>query len=618
MSRKASKYPLLVLCSVLVLSSAPAPAVERWTVGTEDRAWEGEAGHFVSLDDTTEVGWLQPIFLENQNLSLGAVDRGGWITSDLHRGTNLMSGIINGNHDVAFPDLSDRIVQARENQLDRDVTLILDLGAAFGVDSLSFYPRSGVEQTFMRGYQAWVHDGFGIDQLDPPASSNEGLYSFVQDWNLVGEQFPTREPYARLKIPLQFVRFVAISDTISLPDPTLWEIDELEVWGNGYAATAQFESKVIDLGDRANFGRVTWSATSDIGSSIQIRTRTGQTPDTFIYHRLTGLGLTGESQVTKAEYDKLRPTEKGSIEADTQNWTPWSAPYPATGNEPLINSGPARYFQFSIDFFSTLPLARTKIDSLALEFSTPLFGREFLAELTPQTVVPGEPTLFTYAVRAALDEGDTGFDALEVSTPLAATIQNVKIDGTDIDFSREVRDDGFVVRFPDTPITEHGTLLEVDFETTVLVYGTRFTGKVFNTNRESDLPQLVRAGDATRDISTNDLLVTWSLDQSLLASVKKSRGVVTPNGDGINDTVDISYSLLQVIESIEVSVEIYDLLGRRIWQHIREQSNGQYVVSWQGDDDSGQVVSPGIYVYQVLAKASTGTQTQIGILGVAY
>ncbi|MDA0711706.1 MAG: gliding motility-associated C-terminal domain-containing protein, partial [bacterium] len=617
MSKNPSAYPLLVLCGVLALFGHQASASERWTIGTEERPWGEEAGHLVSLDHTTDMGWLQPIFVENQNLSLGAIDRGGWITSDLHRGTNLLPGIINGNHNVAFPDLSNRVVQARENQLDRDVTLILDIGAAFGVDSISFYPRTGVERTFMRGYQVWVHDGFGIDELAPPTNSIEGLYSFVKEWNLVGEQFPTREPFARLKIPLQFVRFVAISDTISLPDPTLWEIDELEVWGNGYSATGQFESKVIDLGDRANFGRIIWSATSDSGSSIQIRTRTGQTPDTFIYHRLTGLGLTGERQVSKAEYDKLRPTEKGSIEDDTQNWTPWSAPYPNTGTEPLINSGPARYFQFSIDFRSTFPLARTKIDSLAIEFSTPLFGREFLAEFAPQVVVPGEPTLFTYAVRAALDEGDTGFDALDISTPLAADVKNVSIDNADIAFDLEVRDDGFIVRFPDTPITKHGTLLKVTFEATVLVYGTRFVGKVFNTNRESDLPQLVKAGDATRDISTNDLLVTWHLDQSLLASVDVSRPIMTPNGDGINDAVDISYSLLQVIKPIEVAVEIYDLSGRRIWQHVQEQSNGQYVVSWQGIGDSGQVVSPGLYVYRIVANASTGIQHRTGTLGIA-
>ena len=93
---------------------------------------------------------------------------------------------------------------------------------------------------------------------------------------------------------------------------------------------------------------------------------------------------------------------------------------------------------------------------------------------------------------------------------------------------------------------------------------------------------------------------------------------MTPNGDGINDAVDISYSLLQVIKPIEVAVEIYDLSGRRIWQHVQEQSNGQYVVSWQGIGDSGQVVSPGLYVYRIVANASTGIQHRTGTLGIAY
>jgi len=618
MVRGAVKYFLpLVWVATLVFGSTRSQAVEQWTVGTAQRSWEEVGGTSVGVDDTTEVGWIQPVFIVSQNLSLDALDRGGWIVADLYRGTNLLSGIINGNHTIAFPDLSDRNVENREGNLNRDVTLVIDLGATFGVDSLSIYPRQE-DDRFMKGYQIWVNDGFDLGDLDPLLPNNAGFFSFVKDWTLVAEEFPASNPFVQAKIPLQFVRYIALSDTISLPDPTLWEIDEFEVWGNGYAATAQFESQVIDLEAKANFGDFIWSAASDAGSAMQIRTRTGQTPDTFIYHRLTGLGLTGETQVSRTDYDKLRSTERGSVQPDTEKWVPWSAPYPATGREPLINAGPARYFQFKIDFLSNSPIARTRVDSLALQFSAPLFGREFLAELTPQIVVPGEPTQFTYAVRAVLDDGDGGIDALEIATPLRPEVKDVRLNGASISFDPEVRDDGFTVRFADDRISAHGTLLEVTFEAAALVYGTRFVGRVFDTRRADDLPQLVRAGNATRAIDTDDLLVKWSLDRSLLAAVELSQALVTPNGDGVNDAVHISYSLLQIIDPIEVLVEIYDLSGRRVWQRVQTQVNGQYAVSWEGVDEAGVVVAPGVYIFRVVAEAATGRHVRIGTVGVVY
>ena len=610
------KYSLLLPmgCALLLFAESTLGAA-RWTVGTADRPWSA-AGSFERLDDTAEEGWLQPVFVSNQNLSLSSMDRGGWVDSDFRIGVELLPKIINGDHSAAFPDLSDRNVKRRVNKADLPVTLILDLGGPFGVDSLSFYPREGLEQAFMRGYQVWVHDGVGLDELKLPLGGH--WFNVVKDWKLVAEKAQTDNPFAHIKLPLQVVRYVAISDTISLPDPTLWEIDELEVWGNGYALVGHYESDVIDLGDRASLGNLTWSALSDSDNALLIRTRTGQTEDPFVYHRLTGLGLAGEERVTRAQYKKLRPTEKGSIQPDTENWSGWSAPYPPTGEEPLIALAPAQYVQFRIDFQSFSPLSRSRIDSLSVGFSTPLFGREFIAELTPQQVVPGKKTAFTYAVRAILEPEDEGIDGLQVATPLPAAIKEVRINGSPVEYSEDVRADGFAVSFPENRITEHATLLEVDFDAEVLVYGTRFTGRVFDTKREGDIPQIIVPGDATPDIDTDDLLVKWDLDRSLLASVEISQRHLTPNGDGVNDAVEISYRLLQVIQSIQVSVEIFDLSGQRIWHRSAEQANGQYTISWQGFDDAGQVVPPGLYVYQLVADADQGSNVYVGTLAVVY
>ena len=181
-----------------------------------------------------------------------------------------------------------------------------------------------------------------------------------------------------------------------------------------------------------------------------------------------------------------------------------------------------------------------------------------------------------------------------------------------------MREDGFEVFFPANRISEHATLLEVDFDAKVLVYGTRFTGRVLDSGKEGDLPQIITPGDATPDIATNDLLVKWDLDRSLIGSVEVSSQYLTPNGDGVNDRIEISYSLLQVISEIGVALEVFDLSGRPIWQQSAEQANGEYAISWNGVDDVGQVVPPGVYVYRLLVDADRGSNLHMGTLAVIY
>jgi len=51
-----------------------------------------------------------------------------------------------------------------------------------------------------------------------------------------------------------------------------------------------------------------------------------------------------------------------------------------------------------------------------------------------------------------------------------------------------------------------------------------------------------------------------------------------------------------------VSLKIYNLLGQEIRTLVeREQSPGDYQVIWDGKNNAGQIVSGGIYFYQLKA-----------------
>lgn len=69
------------------------------------------------------------------------------------------------------------------------------------------------------------------------------------------------------------------------------------------------------------------------------------------------------------------------------------------------------------------------------------------------------------------------------------------------------------------------------------------------------------------------------------ADLRPRRKILTPNGDGVNDTVDFSGIAAD-------GVHLFDLNGRRV----RDLSVGNLV--WDGRDDEGRVVESGLYLYQ--------------------
>jgi len=66
----------------------------------------------------------------------------------------------------------------------------------------------------------------------------------------------------------------------------------------------------------------------------------------------------------------------------------------------------------------------------------------------------------------------------------------------------------------------------------------------------------------------------------------------------------ISYSIAKSAvggRSSAISLKVYDLTGRLVRTLVdRSQEPGYYKVSWDGRDDSGKQVAPGIYFYKLI------------------
>ena len=77
-----------------------------------------------------------------------------------------------------------------------------------------------------------------------------------------------------------------------------------------------------------------------------------------------------------------------------------------------------------------------------------------------------------------------------------------------------------------------------------------------------------------------------------------------------NPTTNIVY---QLKEKSNVTVEIFDILGRRIAALINNQiqSPGRYTISWNGENSHGSKVSTGVYLYRIRANRFVDTKKMI-------
>ena len=253
-----------------------------------------------------------------------------------------------------------------------------------------------------------------------------------------------------------------------------------------------------------------------------------------------------------------------------------------------------------------------------------------------------EEVSFTFAVRTTMGTDDLrGFDTVVINTPArvssidavqiidgagAVVAEHQNLDAASGDFAiAEVTDDHFAVRFP--VVTDDQTEVHIRFQTNVLTYSTNFTAAARLTT-EPGAAQVIDPGNVAflgtgdEDAFSGTTVLSPSVlaEGQLLDQVQVAPNPFTPNGDGINDESIIYYSLLSLSTPRPIEVALYDLSGRRVRiLFAGEEANGRYTdKAWDGRDDQGQPVPPGLYVARVFVSGDSGDAEQSRVVGVAY
>lgn len=620
------------------LAAGKGGAVEIYRLGGEDVPRPSQAGvnfHQLSWSDFEEeqsldagalaAGTLRPIFLTPAtNIALTSADRRGGpyvrvsgVAS--YSITDLSKNMIDADRATFWEwveGIQSRFTGQRYLETRR---ITMDLGGLFFVNRV----RIVAAESGLYPDKLDVTADLGVQKKD----NVSGYGAARLGGQLVFELPENVQDTIDVRFPPALARSVGL--LLYRASPKSLRIGELEVYGVGYAHQASYVGPFIDLGEPAVWGDIRWRGRKDSRARVWIQSRAGNDLDPNVYWRFTGRGdeITSLDEAGQpldaADYLFLKPGEAGEITYDTDNWSFWSSPYAFADSSgtPIASPGPNSVFQLRVDF---LPVGSEGGEVEFIEFSAtkPPLAEEVLGEIYPPEVALGEVASFRYAIQPIIRAQHSGFDAVEIAAPFGvAGVDSVQATGLD-SFAVHIAPDSLrfsVALFPPRMAGDSGGVVEVFFRAPVLRYGTTFRGWVRDTQRPLELAQAINRGNAASEIASEVLTVRTSISRRLLDDLTVQPKIATPNGDGVNEQIHFSFKLLQVTQQVPLRLAVFDLSGRSLRViHDGQQPSGGLRFSWDGRDESGAQVPPGLYVYRLSVESEKGGDQRAGTIAVVY
>ena len=292
-----------------------------------------------------------------------------------------------------------------------------------------------------------------------------------------------------------------------------------------------------------------------------------------------------------------------------------------------------RFIQVRITLESEAFFDFVRLNSLWIETSPPL-AQQVVGEVAriddPEpargiTVVGlGEMNTFSYDISAEFSStSQSGFDVVHINTGARPKFERLEIGAplAPVDPAEVIETpNGLTVRLPRRISRTNSEPLRVVFSSEVFLFANSFAGQVTDSASD-DLPQTIEEGDVVPEVGTNSLEVRGLAGGAgqVLNDLDFSTGVLTPNGDGSNDVLDIGYTLFRLPAAIPVAINVYDLSGRRaVHRNIGLQNAGPQQLTWDGLDQDGQLLPAGLYLVEIALEAESETFRHIRPIGVAY
>ncbi len=539
------------------------------------------------------------VWTMGDNISLGALDRGGEIIGYGNLGAEKLT--VDGEWgsfwsvEVGFSGNDPAVVFQDPHR-----NIYFDLGTWYWVNRAAIVFGDRYSQAFPN-YEIALSDG---------SRAPDGSLSYVA---LTARGLDGGEGTVHRSIlfqdnvfPLTKARYFRMNYTL-VRGSARPAIREIQLYGRGFLPEVSLASEPIELGRAARMlSSVQWTANAPPGTQVRVRTRSGNQLDQHIrYFSNTG------QEVNEAKYRKLLSFQRGDSTVTIipgADWSPWSAPYAVPG-APITSPSPRRYVMIEATLRSDDPDAAVLLRSLRLALDAPL-ASQILGEIAPnKTTQRGQPQTLTLTLRPAFQDGNSGFDQVLVELPPGAKMD--LIDGA-VGAKQYGRDqlerlptgpDSLWVRLP-ALVVPGQDLVSLRFSATLYLVSNAFAVQVGRGQGADSVWQRVDAG--------RGLTVFTPFTKAVLGEVAASSNPFTPNGDGINDVVELAFSVFQVHGAKALILEVYSLDGQTV-QRIEQAAAtaaGVQRLTWDGRDRQGRLLPPGLYVCRVGVEVDTeGEQT---------
>jgi len=381
-------------------------------------------------------------------------------------------------------------------------------------------------------------------------------------------------------------------------------VGEMMVFGEGYILEGEYESPWINFGQpgvNKNFDKVEWEGVIPDGTEITIQTQT-----------VSSLADTSEWS---------NPTKSLSFD--------FESPEPATGFRYRVN--------LKTQVGTRTPIFKKLNVTYSIVDQPVTYADGYIKEPAGRTVAMGADSTFVYALSYNLNTGQS-IKSLAISVPVRAILNSVYLPvsgktlvvGQDITYESTI--DTLYMTFV-KPLSDDGVAgadtLEISFNTMLYKSSHTFDAFLYNAGM-NDNAGGIKVWE-NRELGSNTVTVDTYL-KKVLMDVKAVPKVLTPNNDGKNDFTVFEFTLAKV--DTDVIIKVFDTNGSLVTVVSDEfMLPGQYSAEksaagrddaetlpgyWDGKDEDGDLVPPGIYIYQVIADTDEGGVIEGGTVVVAY
>ena len=548
------------------------------------------------------------------NISLGVEAKGGTYING-SRATDPFYWLDGNLNTYGVIEVHQQFTESRGTAFEGGLWWQVDLGATYWVDdAFVYWQKAGERLADFRlgtnnagtGYTFFSSDGTTTLSGDIDFDT----WIFEPEWTNPREQYKRHYRYLFNRRKVRHIFWLALHDLGWRAHPM-----ELQMFSPGYPAEVVVQSNFLDLSALAGDGQpkvikaLHYDADLPPNTQIELRSRSGNAMgEVYTFHNKIG------EVVTEEKWKSSPKVLRGRVDTSVvvgEDWSEWSNLYKLSG-EPFKSDSPRRFVQLELVMSTEDPAAAPTVRSVSLEFVDALVN-EAHGSIEPRQAKPNEATRFTYMLRPSVVPENTGFDRLRLvvpdlvqaaevevmvaGQPVAPAVLDVVADSLLIDLPQIVQGDSVQVAFT-TRLVRNAAVVEADLGL-------------------SDAPGLWQDVEPAARRANVVLLPELADSDRLIGDLQLSSRVLTPNGDGVNDAVELSFVVLKA-QDVVPEVEVRDLVGRPVAELTPVAEGPTRRFTWHGQDAAGATVPPGIYLWRIDANADSGDAIEVRVVEVAY